>query len=139
MTHVHSTISSSVTLSFLPSIFPRIRVFSNELVLHIRWPKYWIFSFSIRFSNEYSSLISIKIDWLDLLTVSGTLKSLLQHHTWTASIYWCSAFFMVQLSNQSMTTRKTIALTKWTFVGKVISLLFNTLYRFVFFPGANVF
>ena len=114
-----------------PSIFPIIRVFSNESVLHIRWPKYWSFSFSIGPSNEYSGLISFRMDWLDLLAVQGTLKSLLQHHSSKASILRCSAFFMVQLSHPSMTTGKTIALSRQTFVGKVISLLFNKLSRLV--------
>ena len=112
-------------LLLLPSIFPRIRVFSNELVLHIRQPKYWSFSFSISPSNEYSGLISFRIDWLDLLAVQGTLKSLLQHHTSKASILRRSAFFIVLLSHPYMTTGKNIALTKWTFVSKVMSLLFN--------------
>ena len=111
----------------LPSVFPSIRVFSNESVLHIRWPKYWNFSFSISPSNEYSGLISFRIDWLDLLAVQGTLKSLLQHHSSKASIPWHSAFFIVQLSHPYMTTRKTIALTTRTFAGKVKSLLFNML------------
>ena len=111
----------------LPSIFPSIRVFPNELILHIRWPKYWSFSFSISPSNEYSGLISFRMDWLDPLAVQGTLKSLLQHHSSKASIIWCSAFFMVQLSCPYMTTGKTIALTVWTFVGKVMSLLCNML------------
>ena len=101
-----------------PSIFPSIRVFSNESVLHIRWPNYWSFSFSIRPSSEYSGLISFKIDWLDLLAVQGALKSLLQHHSSKASILRCSAFLMVQLSHPYMTTGKTIALTRWTFVSK---------------------
>ena len=105
-------------LLLLPSIFPSIRVFSNESVLRIRWPKYWSFSFSISPSNEYSGLISFKIDWLDLLAVQGTLKSLLQHHSSKASIFLCSAFFTVQLSHPYMTTGKTIALTRRTFVGK---------------------
>ena len=118
-------------LLLLPSIFPSIRVFSNESVLHIRWPKYWSFSFSISPSNEYSGLIFLRIDWLDLLAVQGTLKSLLQHHSSKASIFWHSAFFIVQLSHPYMTTGKTIALTRWTFVSKVISLLFNTLSTFV--------
>ena len=118
-------------LLLLPSIFPSIRVFSNESALHIRWPKYWSFSFSISPSNEYSGLISFRIDCLDLLAVQGTLKSLLQHHSSKASILWCSAFFMVQLSHPYMTTGKTIALTICTFVSKVISLLFNMLFRFV--------
>ena len=110
-----------------PSIFPSIRVFSNESVLCIRWPKYWSFSFSISLSNEYSGLISFRMDWLDLPAVQGTLKSLLQYHSSKASILWHSAFFIVQLSHPYMTTGKTIALTRWTFVGKVISLLFNIL------------
>ena len=114
---------------FLPSIFPSIRVFSNESVLHIRWPKNWSFRFNISPSNEYSGLISFRMDWLDLLAVQGTLKSLLQHHSSKASILWCSAFFIVQLSYPHMT--KTIALTRWTFVGKVMSLLFNMLSRLV--------
>ena len=114
-------------LLLLPSIFPSIRVFSNESVLHIRWPKYWIFSFNISPSNDYSGLISFRMDWLDLLAVQGILKSLLQHHTSKASIHWHSAFFIVQLSHPYMTTGKTIALTRRTFVGKVTSLLFNTL------------
>ena len=112
---------------FLSSIFPRIRVFPNELALHIRWPKYWNFSLSISPSNEYSGLISFRRDWLDLLSVHGILKSLLQRHSSKASILWCSAFFMVQLSHAHMTTRKAIALTILTFVGKVMPLLFNTL------------
>ena len=112
-------------LLLLPSIFPSIRVFSNELVVCIRWPKYWSFSFSISPSNENSGLISFWIDWLDLLTVQGTLKSLLQHHSSKASILWCSDFFMVQLSHPYMTTGKTIALTRQTFADKVTSLLFN--------------
>ena len=111
----------------LPSIFPSIRVFSNESALRIRWPKYWSFSFSISHSNEYSGLISFRIDRLDLLAVPGTLKSLFQHHSSKASILWCSAFFMVQLSHSYMTNGKTIALTIWTFVGKVLSLFFNIL------------
>ena len=118
-------------LLLLPSIFPSIRVFSNESVLHIRWPKYWSFSFSISPSNEHSGVISFRMDWLDLLAVQGTLKSLLQHHSSKASILWHSAFFTVQLSHPYMTTGKTIALTRWTFVGKVISLLFNILSRLV--------
>ena len=104
------------TLFLLPSIFPSIRVFSNESALHIRWPKYWSFSFSISSSKEYSGLISFRMDWLDLLAVQGTLKSLLQHHSSKASILWCSAFFVVQLSHPYMTTGKTIALTRQTFV-----------------------
>ena len=113
----------------LPSIFPSIRIFSNESVLHIRWPEYWSFSFSL--SNEYSGLISFRIDWFDLLAVQGTLKSLLQHHSSKASVLQCLAFFMVQLSHPYMTTGKTIALARWTFVGKVTSLLFNMLSRLV--------
>ena len=112
-------------------IFPSIRVFSSESVLCIRWPKYWSFIFSISPSNEYSGLISFTIDWLDLLAVQGTLKSLLQHHSSKASVLQCSVFFIVQLSHPYMTTGKTIALTRQTFVGKVISLLFNTLSRLV--------
>ena len=115
----------------LPSISPNIREFSNGSVLHIRWPKYWSFSFSISPSNEYSGLISLKMDWLDLLAVQGTLKSLLQHHSSKASILRHSAFFTVQLSHPYMTTGKTIALTRRTFVGKVMSLLFNMLSRLV--------
>ena len=115
----------------LPSIFPSIRVFSNESVLHIRWPKYWSFSFIIGPSSEYSGLISSRMDWLDLLAVQGTLKSLLQHHSSKASILWRSAFFIVQLSHPYMTTGKTIALTRQTFVVKVMSLLFNMLSRLV--------
>ena len=118
-------------LLLLPSIFPSIRVFCNESVLRIRWPKYWSFSFNISPSNEYSGLISIRMEWLDLLAVQGTLKSLLQHHASKASILWHSAFFIVQLSHLYMITGKTIALTIWTFVGKVMSLLFNMLSRFV--------
>ena len=111
----------------LPSIFPSFRVFSNELALCIRWPKYRSFSFSISPSNEYSGLISFRMDWFDLLAVQGTLKNLLQHHSSKASILWHTAFFMVQLSHPHMTTGKTIALIRWTFVGKVMSLLFNML------------
>ena len=118
-------------LLLLPSIFPSIRVFSNESVLHIRWPKYWSFSFNISPSNEYSGLISFRMDWLDLLAVQGTLKSLHQHHSSKTSILRCSAFFIVQLSHPYMTTGKTIALTRWTFVGKVVSLLFNMMPRLV--------
>ena len=118
-------------LLLLPSILPSIKVFSNESALRIRWPKYWSFSFSICPSNEYSGLISFRIDWFDLLAVQGTLESLLQHHSLKASILRRSAFFMVQLSHPYMTTGKTIALTRWTFVGKVMSLLFNMLSRFV--------
>ena len=110
-----------------PSIFPSIRVFSNESVVRIRWPKYWSFSFSISPSNEYSGLISFRIDWLDLLAVQGTLKSLLQHHSSKASVLWRSAFFTVQLSHPYITTGKTKVLTRQTFVGKVMSLLLNML------------
>ena len=113
----------------LPSIFPRIRVFSSESALHIRWPKYWNFSFSISPANEYSGLISFRIDGLDLLANQGTLKSLLQHHSSKASILLRSAFFIVQLSHPYMTTGKSIALTRWTFVSKVTSLLFSMLFR----------
>ena len=116
----------------LPSIFLSMRIFSNELALHIRWPKYWSFSFSISPSNDYSGLISFRIDWFDLLAVQGTFKGLLQHHSCSkASILWCSALFIVQLSHLYKTTEKTIALTMCTFVRKVMSLLFNTLSRFV--------
>ena len=114
-----------------PSIFPSIRVFSNESALRIRWSKYWNFSFNISPSNEHSGLISFRMDWLDLLAVQGTLKNLLQHHSSKALILWCSAFFIVQLSHPYMTTGRTIALTKWTFVGKVMSLLLNMLCRLV--------
>ena len=116
-------------LLLLPSIFSSIRVFSNESAIRIRWPKYWSFNFSITPSNEYSGLISFRMDWLDLLAVQGTLKSLLQHHSSKASILWHSTFFIVQLSHPYMTTEKTIASTRWTFVGKVMSLLFNKLSR----------
>jgi len=118
-------------LLLLPSIFPRIRVFSNESALCIRWAKYWSFSFNITPSNEHPGLISFRLDWLDLLAVQGTLKSLLQHHSSKASILQYSAFFIVQLSHPHMTTGKTIALTRWTFVSKVMSLLFNMLSRLV--------
>ena len=118
-------------LLLLPSIFPSIRVFSDELALHIRWPKNWSFSFSISPSNEYSGLISFRIDWVDLLAFQGTLKSLIQHYSSKASILWHSVFFMVQLSHPYMTTGKTIGLTRQTFVGKVMSLLFNKLSRFL--------
>ena len=114
-----------------PSIFPSIRVFSNVSVLHIRWSKYWTFSFSISPSKEYSGLISFRMGWLDLLAVQGTLKSLLQHHSSKVSILWCSAFFMVQLSHPYMTTGKTITLTRQIFVGKVMSLLFKMLSKLV--------
>ena len=118
-------------LLLLPSIFPRVRVLSNESVLHIRWQKYWSFPFSISPSNEYSGLISFKIDWFDLLAIQGTHKNLLQHHSSKASILQCSAFFIVQLSHPYMTTGKTIALATQTSVGKVMSLLFNMLPRLV--------
>ena len=118
-------------LLLLPSIFPNIRVFSNESALHIRWPKYWNFSFNVSPSNEHPGLISFRMDWLDLLAVQGTLKSLLQHHSSKASILQHSAFFTVQLSHPYMTSGKTIALTRRTFVGKVMSLLFNMLSRLV--------
>ena len=118
-------------LLLLPSIFPSIRVFSDESVLCIRWPKYWSFSFNISPSNKYSELISFRMDWLDLHAVQGALKSLLQHHSSKASILWHSAFFIVQLSHPCMTAGKTITLTRWTFVGKVLSLFFNMLSRLV--------
>ena len=118
-------------LLLLPSILPSIKVFSNESALHIRWPKYWSFSFNISPSNEYPGLISFRMDWLGLLAVQGTLKSLLQHHSSKASILWHSAFITVQLSYPYLTTGKTIALTRRTFVGKVMSLLFNMLSRLV--------
>ena len=119
-------------LLLLPSIFSSIKVFSNELtLLHIRWPQYWSFSFSISLSNEYSGLISFRMDWFDLLVVQGTLKSLFQHHSSKASVLQCSVFFMVQFSHPYMTTGKTIALTRRTFVGKVMSLLFNMLSRLI--------
>ena len=118
-------------LLLLPSSFPSIRVFSNESTLHIRWPKYWSFSLSISPSSEHPGLISFRMDWLNLFAVQGTLKSLLQHHSSKASILWYSAFFTVQLSHPYMTTGKTIALTRWTFVGKVMSLFFNMLSRLV--------
>ena len=136
-THVHRSMMPSNhlilcnPLFLLPSILPNIRVFSKELVLLIRWPKYWSFSFSISLSNEYSGLISFRMDWLDLLAVQGTLKSLLQHHSSKASILWRSAFFIVQLSHPYITTGKTIALTRWIFVSKVTSLLFNMLSRLI--------
>ena len=118
-------------LLLLPSIFPSIRVLSSESVLHIRWPKYWSFSFSISPFNEHPGLISFRVDWLDLLAVQGTLKSLLQHHSSKASILWHSVIFMVQLSHPYITTRKIIALTRWTFVGKAMYLLSNMLCRLV--------
>ena len=126
-------------LLLLPSVFLSIKVFSNESALRIRWPKHWSYSFSISLSNDYSGLIFFRMDWLELLTVQRTLKSLLQHHNLKASILRCSAFFMVQLSHPYMTTRKTIALTTWTFVSKVMSLLFNTLSKFItaFFPSSK--
>ena len=129
----YPTISSfAASFLLLPSIFPSLRVFSNASALHIRWPKYWSFSFNISPSSEYSRLISFRIDWLDLLAVQGTLKSLLQQHSSKASILWHSAFFIVQLSHPYMTIGKTIALTGWTFDGKVISLLFfNMLSRLI--------
>ena len=128
-------------LLLLPSIFPSIRVFPKESVLHVRWPEYWSLSFSISPSNEYSGLISLRMDWLDLLAVQGTLKSLLQHHSSKAPILQHSAFFIVQLSHPHMTTGKTIALTRQTFVGKVMSLLFNCClgWSSLFFQGASVF
>ena len=126
-------------LLLLPPIPPRIRVFSNESVLLIRWPNGWSFSFNISPSNEHPGLFSFRMDWLDLLAVQGTLKSRLQHHISKASVLWCSAFFIVQLSHPNMTTRKTIALTRRTFVGKIMSLLFNMLSRLVitFFPRSK--
>ena len=128
-------------LLLLPSIFPSIRVFSNESVLCIRCPKDWSFSFNISPTCEYSGLIFFRVDWLDLPAVQGTLRSLLQHHSSKSSILQCSALFIVQLSHPYMTTRKTIALTRWTFVGKVMSLLFSMLSRLViiFLQGANIF
>ena len=128
-------------LLLLPSIFPSIRVFSNESALSMRWPKYWSFSFSISPSNEHSELIFFRMYWLDLLAVQGTLKRLLQHHSSKASILWCSIFFTVQLSHPYMTTGKTIALTRWNFIDKVMSLLFNMLYRLVitFLPKSKRF
>ena len=125
-------------LILLPSIFPSIRAFSNESLLRIRWPKYWSFCFSISPSNDYLGLISFRMDWLDLLAVQRTLKSLLQHQSSKASVLWHLTFFMVQLSHPNMTTGKTIALTRWTFVGKITSLLFNMLSRLVMdFPGGS--
>ena len=128
-------------LLLLPPIPPRIRVFSNELTLHMRWPKYWSFSFSISPSNEHPGLISSRMDWLDLHAAQGTPKSLLQHHSSKPSILRRSAFFTVQLSHSYMTTGKTIDLTRWTFVGKVMSLLFNMLFRLVitFLKGVSIF
>ena len=129
------------SLLFLPPILPSIRAFSNESTLHMRWPKYWTFSFNIRPSNEYPGLISFRMDLLDLLAVQGTLKSLLQHHSSKASILWCSDFFIVQLSHPYMTTGKTIALTRQPFVGKVMSLLLNMPSRLVItlLPRSSVF
>ena len=126
-------------LLLLPPIPPSIRVFSNESTLRMRWPKYWSFSFSISPFSEHPGLISFRMNWLDLLAVQGTLKSLLQHHPSKASIFWCSSFFTVQPSYPYMTTGKTITLTRWTFVGKVMSLHFNMLSRLVitFFPGSK--
>ena len=128
-------------LLLLPSVFPIIRVFSNGSPFCIRWPKYWSFSFSISPSSEHSGLISFRMDWLDLLAVQGTIRSLLQHHSSKASILWCSAFFIVQLSHPYMTTGKTIALTRQAFVGKGMSLLLNTLSRLVItlLPRSSVF
>ena len=128
-------------LHLLPSAFLSIRVFANELTLHVRWPQYWNFSLSSSPSNEYSGLISLRMDWLDLLEVQRTLRSLLQHHSSKASILQCSDFFMVQISHLNMTTEKTIALTIRTFLGKVMSLLFNTQSRFVIpiFQGRSIF
>ena len=136
-THVHRVSDATshlilcCPLLLLPSVFPSIRVFSNESTLRMRWPKYWSFSFIISPSKEKPGLISFRMDWLDLLAVQGTLKSLLQHHSSKASTLRCSAFFTVQLSHPYMTTGKTIALTRWTLVGKVMSLLFNMLSRLV--------
>ena len=131
-------------LLLLPSIFPSTRVFSNESVLHIRWPKYWSFSFKISPSNEHPGLISFRMDWLDLLAVQGTLKSLLQQHNSKASILWRSAFFIVQLSHPHMTTGKAIALTRWTFGDKVMSLAFNLpakqlVWSYLSFQGTSIF
>ena len=128
-------------LLLLPSIFPNIKVFSNESTLRMRWPKYWSFSYNVSPSNEHTGLISFRMDWLDLLAVQGTLKSLLQHHSSKASILQCSAFFIVQLSHPYVTTRKTIALTRQTFVSKVMSLFFNMLSRLViaFLPRSKHF
>ena len=139
MSSIHLTLCHSLLL--LPSIFPSIRVFFNESALCIRWPKYWSFSVSISPSNEHPGLISFRKDWLDLLAVQGALKSLLQHHSSKASIFLCSAFFIFLRSHPYMTIGKTIILTRWTFVGKVMSLLFNKLSRLVilFFQGTNIF
>ena len=127
----HPTISSCHPLLLLPSVFPSIRVFSNESILHIGWPKYWSYSYRISLSNEYSGRVSFRMDWLDLLAGKGNLKYLLQHHSSKASILWLSAFFMIQLSHPYMSTAKTIVLTRRTFIGKVITLLFNMLTRLV--------
>ena len=137
----HSTISSCRPLLLLPLIFPNIRVFLNGSALCIRWPKYWSFSLNISPFNEHLGLIFFRMDWLDLLAVQGTLKSLLQHHSSKALILWCSAFFLVQLSHPYTTTGKTIALTRRTFVGKEMSLLFNVLSRLVitFLPRISIF
>ena len=130
----------SLPLLSLPSVFPSIRIFPNESVLRIRWPKYWSFSFNISSSNEHSGLILFRMDCMDLIGVQGTLKGLLQHHSSKASILPCSAFFIVRLSHPYMTTGKTIALTRWTFLGKVMSLLFNMLSRlFITFLPRNIF
>ena len=128
-------------LLLLPSTFPSSRIFLNESVLHIKWPKHWSFNFSISPYNEYSGLISFRMDWFDLLAVQGTLKSLLQHHSSKASVLWCSAFFIVQLSHLYITTGKSIALTRQTFVGKIMSLLFNMLSRLIiaFLLRSNVY
>ena len=144
-THVHRSVMKSShlilcrPLLLLPPIPPSIRVFSNESTLRMRWPNYWNFSFSIRPSNEHPGLISFRMDWLDLLAVQGALKSLLQHHSSKASILWRSAFFTVQLSHPYMTTGKTIALIRRTFIGKVMSLFFHMLFRLVitFFPRSK--
>ena len=127
------------SLLLMPSIFPSISVFSNESALHIRWPKYWSFSYNISPSYEYSGLISFRIAWFNLLAVQGTLKSLLQHHSSKTSVLQCSTFFTLQISHPYMTTGKTIALIRWTLVGKVVSLLFNMLSRLViaFFPRSK--
>ena len=144
-THVHRTGEANqpshpnASLLLLPLVFPSIRVFSSESALHIRWPNYWSFSFSISPSSEYLGLISFRIDWFDVLAAQGTLRSLLQHHILKSTFLQCSAFFMVQLSHLYMTTGKTITLTIWTLVGKVMSLLFNTLSRFVIDKEAIIF
>ena len=144
-THVHRVGDAILILCrpllLLPPIPPSIRVFSNGSTLHMRWPKYWSFNLSISPSNEHLGLISFRMDWLDLLAVQGTLKSLLQHHSSKASVLRCSAFFTVQLSHPYMTTGKTIVLTRWTFVDKVMSLLLNMLSRLVitFLQGVSVF